>query len=236
MSESFAEDRWSGPEPVLWSRSDAVQAERFAAERIRSQTDWQLAQALVGRRYGQRGLQFKASDHEAEGMASLRVLDGEQVVGALSVRLDGAAGLSADTVFPETVAELRASLRLCEFTRLAVEGGTESRPVLARLFHLAYLYAHRMENAEMLVFEVHPRHAPFYRRMLGVHLLASERLNPHVNAPAVLMGKPLSEIRGEIDALAGRPQLAPQARSLYPLFYGPAEEARLLREMRLGVL
>ena len=72
--------------------------------------------------------------------------------------------------------------------------------------------------------------------MASVHLMAGERLNPHVNAPAVLMCKPLSEIRTEIDALGGRPDLAAQARSLYPLFYGAAEEANLLREMRLGVL
>lgn len=236
MSEFFAEDRWIGQDPSMWGQAEAMAADRFAAERIRSNAAWQLAQALVSKRYGQRGLQFKAWDAEAEGMASVRVLDGEQVVGALSVRMDGPAGLSADSVFPEELSELRRSQRLCEFTRLAVDGGTDSKPVLARLFHLAYLYAHRVANAELLVFEVHPRHAPFYRRMLGVHQLAGERLNPHVNAPAVLMCKPLSEIRAEIDALGGRPDLAAQARSLYPLFYGAAEEANLLREMRLGVL
>ena len=236
MSEFFAEGRWVGLEPGVWGGPDAMQAERFGAERIRCSSAWQMAQALVGKRYGQRGLQFKALDSETPGLASVRVLDGEQVVGALSVRMDGAEGLSADSVFPEVMADLRRNQRLCEFTRLAVDGGTEPKPVLARLFHLAYLFAHRLEKAELMVFEVHPRHAAFYRRMLGVHLLADERLNPHVQAPAVLMGKPASEIRSEIQLLGGRPELAAKARSLYPLFYGASEEARLLRDMQFGAL
>jgi len=237
MSESVVDSMWTGGDPGAWSDRDAARASRFAAERVRSMANWRLNQALVGRRYGQRGLQVKPLEMCNEGLASLRVREGDAVVGTLSVRLDGPQGLSADSVFPEPMAALReGGQRLCEFTRLAVDDGTESKPVLARLFHMAYLYAYRMQGAELIIFEVHPRHVAFYRRMLGSRLVADERLNPHVNAPAVLMCKPLAEIRRNIETCGGKPELVSEMRSLYPLFYGPAEEAALLREMELGAL
>ncbi|WP_374435304.1 long-chain N-acyl amino acid synthase [Inhella sp.] len=235
MSDSSIEE--SGPVGALeaWLAPVAPPLERFAAERVQGSAGWLANQALVGRRYGQRGLRVTPLEMAADGLASLRVREGDQVVGTLTVRMDGPAGLAADAVFPEELRGLREQQRLCEFTRLAVDGGTESKPVLARLFHMAYLYAHRIEKAELIVFEVHPRHSPFYRRMLGSRLLAGERLDPAVNAPAVLMCKPLDEMRRDIETMGGRADLIAQARSLYPLFYGPAEEAALLREMRLGV-
>lgn len=237
MSESVVDSMWTGNDPGAWGDQDAARASRFAAERVCSSASLRLSQALVGRRYGQRGLQVKPLEMCNEGLASLRVREGDAVVGTLSVRLDGPQGLSADSVFPEQMASLReGGQRLCEFTRLAVDDGTESKPVLARLFHMAYLYAHRMEAAQLIIFEVHPRHVAFYRRMLGSRLVAGERLNPHVNAPAVLMCKPLDEMCNDIETCGGKPELAGQMRSLYPLFYGPAEAASLLREMELGTL
>lgn len=236
MSETSSTQTGPGGSLEAWLSPEAPRFERFAAERVRSGPAWGANQALVGRRYSQRGLRAAPLEMCTDGLASLRVREGEQIVGTLTVRLDGPAGLAADAVFPQELQALRQAQRLCEFTRLAVDGDTESKPVLARLFHLAYLYAHRIEQAELIVFEVHPRHCPFYRRMLGSRLVAGERLDPLVNAPAVLMCKPLSEMRTDIQTLGGRPELATQARSLYPFFYGAAEEARLLREMQLGAL
>lgn len=236
MSDAFNDDSSSpadsGPGASWVAREPVRPGHRYAADRVRTLASWRHAQALLGRRYGQRGLKLKDPVCPDTGLATLRVRDGDKVVGTLSVRLDHGRGLSADGVFPEEMKALReGGQRLCEFTRLAVEGDTESKQVLARLFHLAYLYAYRLEGYDLLTFEVHPRHAPFYRRMLGAKLVAEERLNPHVNAPAVLMCLPLREAERQIALYAGKPEMGAEVRTIYPLFYSPSEETTLLREL-----
>ena len=59
--------------------------------------------------------------------------------------------------------------------------------VLGTLFHLAYIHGRLIRGATDLVIEVHPRHASFYRRMLGFRIIGAERICPRVDAPAVLM-------------------------------------------------
>lgn len=236
MSDAFTENSSLADDPGLgsaWGGLEPVRpAPRFAVDRVRTLASWRHAQALLGRRYGQRGLKLKEPVCPDTGLATLRVREGDKVVGTLSVRLDSERGLSADTVFPEEMKALReGGQRLCEFTRLAVEGDTESKQVLARLFHLAYLYAYRLERYDLLTFEVHPRHAPFYKRMLGAKLVANERMNMLVNAPAVLMCLPLREAERQIELYAGRPEMSSQVRTIYPLFYSASEENAVLREL-----
>ncbi|MBB5203639.1 hypothetical protein HNQ51_000932 [Inhella inkyongensis] len=244
MSESFVESMGSGFEASQWAASGfaglspeprSSAASGYSVERVRSLASWRTSQALVGRRYGQRGLRVKPQGYRGDaGLSTLQVHENGELVGTLSVRMDGVLGLSADTVFPDEMQALRdRGLRLCEFTRLAVEGGTESKQVLARLFHQAHMVAYRLSGAEALVFEVHPRHVPFYRRMLGAKVLSGERINPHVNAPAVLMMLDLEEVQDQVELYGGRPELASKVRCIYPLVYGPDEEPDLLRQLAL---
>lgn len=247
MTSVFVDSRWVGnaKKAAAWLVSGWVPSgstlpegerraplQRPAIERIRSLLGWRRSQNLVGRRYGQRGLRVSPAPNPEPGLAILQAHDGRRLVGTLAVRIDGADGLAADATFPEELLRLRAKGRkLCEFTRLAVEGQLPSKPMLASLFHLAYLYAYRVKGADLLVMEVHPRHAPFYRRMLGAKKLEIGE-NASVAAPSVLMCLDLAFAQEQIRRFGGRPELAEEVRTFYPFFYAPSEEPVLIERLR----
>ncbi len=194
----------------------------------------QLAQRLVSQRYAQRGYRRVLRCGEADArLLTLSANEGDHVQGTLGIRFDSPAGLNADAFFPAEMAELRASGRLiCEFTQLALDHDVSSREVLAALFHTAHLHAHRLRGIELLVIEVNPRHVPYYRRMLGFKVCGAERMNPRVQAPAVLMVLDLNYCQQQIDLYGGRPELGEQVRSLYPYAFSAEEVQRLLSELR----
>lgn len=163
---------------------------------------------------------------------TLTATDGRATVGTITVGLDGPAGLAAAETFPEEIAALRAlGLRLCEFSRLAAEPSAGGRQLLATLFHVAYLVAHRIRGADTLVMEVNPRHVGFYCRLLGARVIARGRINRTVNAPAVLLRIDFADVAAEIAAFGGRPDLAATCRSLYPLALSVEQEARMLARL-----
>lgn len=205
---------------------------RPAIERIRSLVNWRLSQGLVGRRYGQRGLRVGTAESPEPGLVTLEAHAGRRLAGTLSVRMDGPDGLAADASFPEELLRLRAKGRkLCEFTRLAMEPDADAKAALASLFHMAYLVAHQLKGANLLVMEVHPRHAPFYRRMLGARRLVLGE-NQSVAAPSVLMCLDMAFVQEQIRRFGGRPEWATEVRSLYPLAFAPADEPALLERLR----
>jgi hypothetical protein len=73
-----------------------------------------------------------------------------------------------------------------EFTRLAIDEALKSEPVIAVLFHSAYLYARRIRSCTNLVVGVNPRHMRFYDRMLGFYAFDPVGLDPRVHAPTAL--------------------------------------------------
>jgi len=191
------------------------------------------ARQLVERRYVGRGLAWGrerfSSRHEGDDVVCT-AREGERTVGTLTVRFDGAGGLNADLLFRAELARWRAAgVKLCEFGSLAVdENGRDPKRLLAQIFHLAYLHAHRRAHCERGVIEVHPRHVAFYRRQLGWRPYSTTRHNPRVDAPAVLMSCDLADVRGQIALWGGRPELLAQARCLYPLTWGKATEDAML--------
>lgn len=201
----------------------------FTIHATRSGSLSEMAQRLVLQRYAQRGyLRMPWSSATEPQLLTLSASGAAGTLGTLGVRLDSAQGLKADEAFPEEMRVLRAQgLRLCEFTQLALEHGITSVKVLAGLFHAAHLYAHQVNEVELLVIEVNPRHVAYYRRMLGFTVASEERLNPRVQAPAVLMCLDLAYAQQQIDTLGGA-RNAGLTRSLYPHFFGPEEQAGLL--------
>lgn len=201
-----------------------------------SASEWESAGHLVSRRYAERGYVCKdLSTHLEEGSVVVcSAFEGATTVGTIAVRFDSPQGLKADLVFASELADLRARGKvLCEFGRLAVDHQVSgSKELLARLFHLAYLHAHRLSGCEMAVIEVNPRHVPFYCRTLGYKLLGEARMNPRVNAPAVLLGLDLNYAREQIARLGGDEASAASTRSLYPYSYGAAEETAILAKLR----
>jgi hypothetical protein len=143
------------------------------------------------------------------------------LVGTVSVRLDSSKGLSADELYRGELGKLRGDgARLCEFTRLAVDRTVASKPVLAGLFHTAYLYAAVVRGCTHAVIEVNPRHVTFYKMALAFERIGEERINLRVHAPAVLLCVPFAKIA---EGLAHAGQKAPTGRSLFGYGFPPAE-------------
>ncbi len=194
------------------------------------------ALGLVERRYSDRGLAVareRYSSRNEDGDIVCTARDGDRIVGTISVRFDGPGGLNADLLFGAEMAEWRAAgVTLCEFGGLAVDKHSHNpKRVLAQIFHLAYLHAHRKARVARLVIEVNPRHVAFYRRWLGLLPYTTARHNPRVDAPAVLMSVDLAEAREQIALWGGRPELLATARCLYPLFWDEATEAAMLAKL-----
>lgn len=184
------------------------------------------ASILVHRMYASRGYH---SSSVAEGQNANRITltasDADAVVGTITVGFDSADGLLVDDLFADEIADLRfEGLRLCEFTKLAMDSVVRSKRILASLFHVAYIYAHRIKNFDNLLIEVNPRHVRYYENMLGFVTRGPVRLNRRVNAPAVLLNLDFNHAHRQIDRYGGRPEAAAQERSLYPYFF-PADEA-----------
>jgi hypothetical protein len=164
---------------------------------------------------------FLASDHNS-------------VIGTLTIGLDSGRGLLADDLFPDEVGRLRdAGLQVCEFTKLAMDRRARSPRLLAALFHVAYIYAHRIKALHNLLIEVNPRHVRYYQTMLGFKAVGAVRHNTRVNAPAVLLSLDLNHAQEQIARFGGRPELASAERSAYPHFFSARDEqgiaGRLLR-------
>lgn len=182
-------------------------------------------QALVRARYGWRGLRLSGP-----GCADLTLAacDGARVVATLGVALDGPAGLAADTTFPEEVAGLRRRYRLCEFTRLASDSQQPAGRLLAALWHTAWVAAHRQHAADLVLMEVHPRHARFYRLQFGCRDVAPERLHHEVQAPAVLLAADAGALHQRLRSMAG----SSRRHSVCARAFSAEEEDRVLERLQ----
>lgn len=196
------------------------------------------ANMLLKHRYAWRGYQTVSlpSDQTANRI-TLTAMQDQDTIGTITIALDGSEGMASEKVFGDTITDLRAQgRRLVEFTKLAIDPIAGSKCVLAALFHVAYIVAHRIRGFDMLVMEVNPRHVRYYERMLGAQVIGEERLNRSVNAPAVLLGIDFEYIKAQIGEFAGQPERAADERSLYPFAFSLGEEAgiisRLMREQK----
>src|SRR5262249_15970644 len=99
------------------------------------------AGTLVEKRYAGRGYTIPQLGQDAQ-LSPFLAYDEDVLVGTVSVRLDSEKGLSADELYRAEIDQLRREgAHICEFTRLAVDKTAASKPVLAGLFHTAYLYS-----------------------------------------------------------------------------------------------
>ena len=130
--------------------------------------------------------------------------------------------------------QLRAEGRkLCEFTKLAVDESVRSQAILGAIFHVACIYVINLHRCTDVLIEVNPRHVRFYERMLGFRRAAEERLDPVVNAPAVLMRLDLAHCASEIARLGGQRRSRGRERSFYPYFFAPRDAERIVGRLRI---
>ena len=207
---------------------------RFKIKSAESEERRGKVNSLLKNRYGWRGYQEVRLPTDCSVQRfTLSAVEEENTIGTITVSFDGPKRLNADEAFAPEVEKLRShGKRLCEFTKLAVDPTVGTKRVLASLFHVAYIVAHRIRGHDMLLIEVNPRHVRYYERMLGFTVLSEERMNRSVNAPAVLLGAEFSYIMLQIGKFGGQPELAATERSLYPFVFALREEASILSRMQ----
>jgi hypothetical protein len=190
------------------------------------------ATALVERQYAGRGYSIPAAKPNPY-LATFLAYDEGQIVGTVSVGLDSSHGLSADDLYAEEIDAWRSKgYRICEFTRLAVDRNSASKPVLAGLFHSAYLYAAVIRGYTHTIIEVNPRHARYYGRAMTFTQIGPERVNKRVNAPAVLLGTSFSKIAQGIATYAGRTDVTDEGRFFFVYTFTPTQERGILKRIR----
>lgn len=207
---------------------------RFKIKSAETEERRGLVNSLLKSRYGWRGYSEVALPTDRSvNKFTLTAVEGPATIGTITVSFDGPKLLSADEAFAPEVQALRAKgHRVCEFTKLAIDPTVGTKRVLAALFHVAYIVAHRIRGYDMLIMEVNPRHVRYYERMLGCRVLAGERLNTTVNAPAVLLGTEFSYIMSQIGEFGGQPERNSNERSLYPFAFSLTEEAGIISRMQ----
>ena len=211
---------------------------RFKIESADSFVVRHSANQLLKERYGWRGYHtVSLPADQTSNRITLTAIEDKVTIGTITVGLDGHEGMNCEDAFAFEIEALRArGYRICEFTKLAVDPISGTKRVLAALFHVAYIVAHRMRGYDAVVMEVNPRHVRYYERMLGAQVIGEERLNRAVNAPAVLLSIDFDYIAAKIEELGGQPERAATERSLYPLAFTAEEErgitARLMAVQR----
>lgn len=206
---------------------------RFKIKSADTQGRRGMVDSLLKNRYGWRGYkEVRLPTDQSVTRFTLVAIEDEGTIGTITVAFDGEQGLSVDDAFSPEVKALRSQGRkICEFTKLAVDPTVGTKRVLATLFHVAYIVAHRIRGFDCLLIEVNPRHVRYYERMLGFRVIAEERLNRSVNAPAVLLMVDFSYVMQQIGELAGQPERLATERSLYPAFMSLREEAGVTAKM-----
>ena len=214
-------------------REERVQETEFKIRLANTEGRRSRASFLIKRRYAWRGYQASPLAANVANMITLGAFDQGTPIATITVGIDSPAGLAIEKLYPEEARSLRSSgAHLCEFTKLAVDNMIRSKAVLAAIFHIAYIYAKRLRGATDLLIEVNPRHVRFYESMLGFKAIGSEKIDPRVNAPAVLLWLALSYAESQISQWGGHRELADQTRMLYPFFFSAAEERGIEGRLR----
>ena len=192
------------------------------------------ASILINRMYAARG--YRTTPLSAEPLPTRITLvasEHDATIGTITIGFDSPTGLHVDDPFAAETRALRAAgRRLCEFTTLAMDSVVRSKRVLAAMFHVAYIFAHRMMGFDSLLIEVNPRHVRYYERMLGFKVVGPQRMNYRVNAPAVLMCLDFAHAHDQIERFGGQPMRADHNRSLYPYFLSVADEAGIVGRLK----
>ena len=220
-------------EPDGLPTEERIQDVQFKIRLANTEGRRSKASFLIKRRYAWRGYQISAQSGAAANRITLAAFNEEQPVATIAVNIDSKVGLEIEELYPDEVKSLRRmGCGLCEFTKLAVDNVIRSKAVLAAIFHIAYIYAHRIQHCTDLLIEVNPRHVRFYEAMLGFKKCGDERTDPRVNAPALLLRLQLLHAEAQIARWGGHAELGKKMRSLYPYFFSALEEQGIEGRLR----
>jgi hypothetical protein len=152
-------------------------------------TQFQLdaANRLVEKMYQSRGYQIEHIKNDHYLSKTLVVETAGEVVGTMAICMDGEHGLPADENYRDKLDDLRAlGRKICEPSRLAIRRNLPHR-VFASMMQISYLFSHKMHGCTDYLIEVNPKHASFYKKMLGFQEFGGLRTCTRVHAPAVLL-------------------------------------------------
>ena len=187
---------------------------------------------LVQSRYASKGYLTDNSiiPHQNLHQITFEASNNHQLFGTISLTIDSKGGLLSDNLYADEINSLRNKNRtVCELSKFASHTEHGSKEVFAALFHLAHIYAYILNDVQDAVIEVNPRHALFYKRMLGFRQIGAERICDRVNAPAILLHLNLDFMRKQIISLS--PQNPSNSRTIYPYFLSQHEEKRLTKKL-----
>ena len=177
------------------------------------------ADMLVDRMYSWRGYHTEAvtAGSQDSNRITFEASSEPQLFGTLTLGLDAGERLLADTLYEDEIGPFRrAGRKVCELSKLAVDPRHSSKEMLASLIQLAHIHARIVHKATDAFIEVNPRHAVFYKRMLGFRQIGEVRTCPRVEAPAVLLHLEIAYMDEQIHKHSG--SCDSTERSLYPYF------------------
>ena len=126
-----------------------------------------------------------AGPKRPEGRVTLEAVSDQGLLGTLTIAFDSRDGLLVDALRKRDIDSFRVSgRRVSEVSRLAIAPEHRSKDLLASMFHAAYVHLRPIHRAQDLFIEVNPRHAAFYKRMMGFRQLGDVHTCPRVGAPA----------------------------------------------------
>ncbi|MEQ1591232.1 MAG: hypothetical protein ABL892_02470 [Thiobacillaceae bacterium] len=222
-----------GAEPQT-SELETLQQQSFKIRLAHSDERINCASMLIQRMYLKRGYDVPGMQ-KLPARITLTASQNEIVVGTITLGIEAGNGLLADKNYKHEVDLIRAGGRqVCELTKFAVDQTHGSKRVLAALFHIAYIYGRVLQKQTDVVIEVTPKHAPFYKRMLGFEQLGTERLNSRVNTMGVLLRLEIEYVDRQIERWGGRTEAAQGERSLYPYFFSKEDEAGITQRLLQG--
>ena len=205
--------------------TDSCDLQEFNIRLANSEGRREAATMLVKKMYAWRGYDIEGPKTAEPDCVTLTADNSGATVGTMTLCFDGAAGLPADHTFREELDILRSQSKvLCEPSRLAVDKETPVR-VLAALWHIAYIYCHKIHHCTDYVIEVNPRHAMFYKRMLGFTEFGAQRMCERVNAPAILLRLECSYVESQVKRFGGLYEKSKNERSFYPHCFSSDDEA-----------
>lgn len=188
------------------------------------------AKALIKRMYSWRGYNIEDTAVFSHSQTSFEAYNEQDLIGTLTLGLDSKKGLLAEELYRQEIDNFRERGRkLCELSKLAIDPLYSSKELLASLFNLAYICGRIIHKATDFIIEINPRHAGYYRRVLGFDQIGEVRTCQRVNAPAVLLHLDLDYVDVQVSRLAGLREQG--ERSLYSHFLTKSEEKKVAEKI-----
>jgi hypothetical protein len=207
------------------SQELAVEQQTFKIRLANTDDRLESSSLLINKRYSWRGYSTEAGKLEHPNRITLIANANDHIVGTMTLCFDSQVGLPADEIYSDKLNLLRQEGRkLCEPTQLAIDESVRSKRVFASLIHISFIYAYNIHGYTDYVIEVNPRHAMFYKKMLGFKEFGEERVCARVNAPALLLRLELDYMREQIERFGGRLEQAQSEKSFYPYFFTKKDE------------